>query len=705
MYSLLASTPTLRMAALHLVRPVARNILRLPCHLRSSRGLVPTLSRSCTALSPHRSVLFPTTATRFLTGATSPPYSAKKETSRVKGLRLHLDVESSALIDTHREALRSVLAALRTIPEACAQDLRLLEAEIRRLGDGFFMLVVAGEYNAGKSSLINALVGRDVLGEGPTPTTSAVTKLKYADEPAAGVEDEDGVVVVGEPVSVLANRLQIVDTPGTNAIDRGHEALTRDFLPLCDIVLFVTSADRPFSESERLFLESIRKWGKKVVMVVNKMDLLDEKGRAEVVDFVSGAAKSLLGSEPKVFALSSKYAKMAKVGVEGNDGMNWEASGFASLEDYINESLDSLERLRLKLRASASVGKTLAEKYILILESNKAVVDADLEAIRNIESHLQRHEETIRKASPGHLARVENVLMEILDRADAFFDSHIRLSNLWNLSNRASVEQIFEDEVVKGTAKAVKRQIQGLGEWLSDASSKNLAETTALFSRRVGERAREISALYRHEGTSAEDCSLSFPGFPSARDIEIPGGCERFVTRLSEVSDDLSTDYISRREGKLFADKIADSVRLSAGLGVGALGSLSVFLVNSSSLAPTIFLGDPTVAVIAGVLGALGLMAVPRRRMALRAELRAKVANTRARLRNELRIRIDEQLNAHVSNIREALRPFADFSETKNQELRERTALVQEALRAVQRLSDRLNAVDSLKRGRGLDEG
>lgn len=686
------------MAALHLLRPVARNIIRLPSHIRSSHRLAHSISRSCAVASIQRSVLFSTTAKRSPAEATSALHSSPEESSTTKGLRLRLDVESSALIDTHREALRSVLAALRTVPEACTGDLRLLEAEIRRLGDGFFMLVVAGEYNAGKSSLINALVGRDVLGEGPTPTTSAVTKLKYADEPTDGVEDEDGVLVVGEPVNVLANRLQIVDTPGTNAIDRGHEALTKEFLPLCDIVLFVTSADRPFSESERLFLESIRKWGKKVVMVVNKMDLLEGEARAEVVDFVSGAAKSLLGSEPKVFALSSKHAKMAKAGIGREESMNWEPLGFASLEDYINESLDSSERLRLKLRASASVGKTLAEKYILVLESNKVVVDADMETTQNIELLLQRHEEAIRKASPGHFARVENVLIEILDRADLFFDSHFRLSNLWSLSNRASMEQIFEDEVIKGIAKAVKRQIQGFGEWLSDASSKNLAETTALFSRRVGERAQEISALHRHQGINAENCSLSFPRFLSARDIEVPGGRERLVTRLSEVSDDLSTDYVSRREGKLIADKIADSVRSSAGLGVGAVGLLSVFLVNSSSLAPAIFLGDPTVPVIAGVLGALGLMAVPRRRMVLRAELRGKITNTRARLRNELQSRLDEQLNAHVSGIREAIRPFADFSETKNQELMKRTALVHESLRAVQRLDDKLNTVDSLER-------
>lgn len=176
-------------------------------------------------------------------------------------MRLRIDLNSEQLIDEHRDALNRALRAISDIPEAVKRDISLIESEATRLGDGFFMLVVAGEYNSGKSSLINALLGKSVLEEGPTPTTSQVTKLKYSPVSQEPYLDGDGVLVRCEQVDLLSTRLQIVDTPGTNAIDRHHEALTRDFLPLCDIVLFVTSADRPFSESERLFLESIRTWG------------------------------------------------------------------------------------------------------------------------------------------------------------------------------------------------------------------------------------------------------------------------------------------------------------------------------------------------------------------------------------------------------------------------------------------------------------
>ena len=95
-----------------------------------------------------------------------------------------------------------------------------------------------------------------------------------------------GLEIIAAPLDLLRT-INIVDTPGTNAVRREHEALTREFVPRSDLVLFVTSADRPFTESERAFLQSIRDWGKKIVLVVNKVDLLrDDEAREQVRAFV-----------------------------------------------------------------------------------------------------------------------------------------------------------------------------------------------------------------------------------------------------------------------------------------------------------------------------------------------------------------------------------------------------------------------------------
>src|SRR4029453_8841981 len=126
------------------------------------------------------------------------------------------------------------------------------------------------------------------------------------------------------PADVL-REITVVDTPGTNAIIRGHEELTRNFVPRADLVLFVTSADRPFTESERGFLAHTRQWGKKIVFGVNKIDLLTTPAeRTEVIEFVRRHGTELLGETPEVFPVSARGAQEAR---NGGGTEAWEASG------------------------------------------------------------------------------------------------------------------------------------------------------------------------------------------------------------------------------------------------------------------------------------------------------------------------------------------------------------------------------------------
>jgi len=134
---------------------------------------------------------------------------------------------------------------------ASKDHMESLGQSIRQLDD-LFLLVIVGEFNAGKSAFINALLGQKMLKEGVTPTTSQVTILRYGETAGSNLVEE-GHTLMLFPVDLLSE-LSIVDTPGTNAVIRQHEELTTNFIPRADLVLFVTSADRPFTESERAFM-------------------------------------------------------------------------------------------------------------------------------------------------------------------------------------------------------------------------------------------------------------------------------------------------------------------------------------------------------------------------------------------------------------------------------------------------------------------
>jgi small GTP-binding protein len=184
---------------------------------------------------------------------------------------------SSSLISPAVEALRSrqraattTLERLLTKQDADERDVGVLRESVTTL-DAIFLVCIVGEFNAGKSSLINALIGGEYCKVGVLPTTDTVTLLGQAAAQSAPRPATDGVLVKGVEAAPWLRDVSIVDTPGTNTLDARHTALTSDFVPRADVVVFVTSAERPFSESEALFLRSIREWGKKIVFVVNKV--------------------------------------------------------------------------------------------------------------------------------------------------------------------------------------------------------------------------------------------------------------------------------------------------------------------------------------------------------------------------------------------------------------------------------------------------
>ena len=259
--------------------------------------------------------------------------------------------------------------------------------------DSLFLLVVAGEFNAGKSAF-NALLGERILEEGVTPTTSRIHVVTYGSAVKSTALDE----ITDEfsaPIELL-REIHIVDTPGTNAIERHHEAITQKFLPRADIVFFLTSADRPLTESERLFLSQIREWGKKVVMVLNKIDILESRGRIvqQILTFIKESMQRLLGFMPEIFPVAARPALQAK---QAANAEALAATRFDKLEDYIATTLDEQERLRLKLLNPLGLGTRTTGKYLKEIEDRAKLLAGDAETIDRIERELKIYQEDMSK--------------------------------------------------------------------------------------------------------------------------------------------------------------------------------------------------------------------------------------------------------------------------------------------------------------------
>ena len=347
--------------------------------------------------------------------------------------------------------------------------------------DRLFLLVVIGEFNAGKSAFVNALVGARVLEEGVTPTTTKLQVLQYG-ETAGRMIDASGADVVTAPVAFLQD-INIVDTPGTNAIFREHERLTNEFVPQADLVLFVTSADRPFTESERSFLQNIRDWGKKIVVVINKIDLLERpEEREQVRQFVAEHSRALLTTTPEIFPVSSRRALRKKLGESVDDPVPGDR--FDDLERYISSTLDEKERLRLKLLNPLGIGTRLAQTTRQTIVARIAVLRDDLQTIDDIERQLEVYRTDLSREFEFRLSEIDNVLQQFENRGIAFFDDTLRVGRIPDLLNKARIQREFERTVVGQTPQQIEKQVHDVIDWMVASELRQWQAVTEHVNRR-----------------------------------------------------------------------------------------------------------------------------------------------------------------------------------------------------------------------------
>ena len=339
-----------------------------------------------------------------------------------------IDPTTQALLERERVLLDDAVAFL-TESTPSLEEIGLL-VEARKGLEELFLLVIVGEFNAGKSSVINAMLGQKALKEGILPTTNEITVLKFGEKPRTE-QSKDGFYTQLIPADLL-REVNIVDTPGTNVILERQQRLTEEFVPRADLVLFVLSADRPMTESEVKFLSYIRKWGKKVAFVINKCDRLENQGEVdEVSGFVADNAERLLGvTDPAVLPVSAKAALAAKE--RGGSELD-----FARLEDYILSFLgagdkkgkNSGEGLRLKLGTPLQVGTMLFGAAEEILAQERAEAVEELQQAEGVDAAMDKYRAAMEADFGAQVQAVRTAVNGAVGRCDDLLDATLRLTN------------------------------------------------------------------------------------------------------------------------------------------------------------------------------------------------------------------------------------------------------------------------------------
>jgi GTPase SAR1 family protein len=423
---------------------------------------------------------------------------------------------SLATFHERRHEVIKALGALRAVSSQIGTHSlagRIDSEIIQRLEADRFHLVVVGEFNHGKSTFVNALLGRVLLPAGVTPTTAVIHHLHYAPEPVARVVYNDGAaesitleqlrywavgddaaqtsenvkfIELGYPAKLLEDRIVLVDTPGVNDLSHQRADITYSYIPRSDAVIFLLDAGQMLKESERVFLveKLIGKSRDKIIFVVNKVDIWSPEERGEALGYVHQQLSKLV-KDPVIFPLSAQAVLAGRGETSGMPELLahltrflGEERGRIMLDHALAEGLgvagllrQGLDAKRIALRMSSeeldrriAIIKKDAEGQLQTIDQRRATIREEVSAIKAwARRDLERFVDDVSKQIPTIVDKASSD--EIRQHLAAFLEQTFRE---WAQAETQEIASALEQLAEKIIA-LVKEDAQEAGKKLGDA--------------------------------------------------------------------------------------------------------------------------------------------------------------------------------------------------------------------------------------------
>jgi len=424
---------------------------------------------------------------------------------------------AGATLDERKAAIRGVLADLAAAAEAAglpsvARDVR--ETRLPKLDDERFTIVVLGEFNHGKSTFINALLGAPVLPTGITPTTAVLTHVTAGPKLAATVVLESGerktvdakklgewltvegsaaptsgsgstvhhVELTHPAAAALGERVTIVDTPGVNDINEQRAEITYGYLPRADAAVFLLDATQILTASERQFLEAriLRSTRDRLVFAVAKADLLDAAELAETLAF---ARKHLavIVPEPVVLPVSAKRALAGEGDASGMPALVAALGATVAHERrrlLLDNALADATRLAAFVRQSLAIRRHSLELPMGELETR---IGRAKERLHSGKKGLESAAETIRAETAALKARVRQDLADFAAEFRARLPGDIDDPAIDGVDVRRYLSFFVQDTWKAWTeaeGEIVAAELDRLAEQIIQVTNENIRDVT-----------------------------------------------------------------------------------------------------------------------------------------------------------------------------------------------------------------------------------
>ena len=380
----------------------------------------------------------------------------------------------------------------------------------KRLDQGRFHLAVLGQVKRGKSTLLNALLGEDVLPTAVVPLTAIPTFIQYGPERLLRVrylDNRPDTEIKGEPLKWLQEQLAgfvtetdnpenrkgvreveiahpaailrdvvLIDTPGIGSTYRHNTEVTINFLPQCDAALFIVSADPPITEVEVAFLKEIQGRVAKLFFILNKVDYLTDEDRNAALEFYRTVLTRDAGIDPKdrIFAISARKGLQAK---DTDNTRLWEESGLAEVSDHL---IAFLTEEKNRVLREAIAGKTLDVLNDVSLQTGLEIRALEL-PLNELESRLELFDQKIAEIKKQRM-HAQDILLGDQKRLHEHLETY---SKDQRIPLREQLTKIAEDAIAAAPANPEQAAQQAVAEAIPVWFERELGRISSMEGEQV----------------------------------------------------------------------------------------------------------------------------------------------------------------------------------------------------------------------------
>lgn len=547
----------------------------------------------------------------------------------------------------------------------------------------WFLEYTLGEFNSGKSTVINALLGERYLKEGVVPTTNEITFLRYTDldiEQQQCERHPDGQYICYIPAPIL-KEMTIVDTPGTNVILQRQQRLTEEFVPRADLLLFVISADRPLTGSEIAFLRYSQQWKKKAVFVLNKADIYQNNHELEeAMSFIKDNIQRLLNTEDVIlYPVSARSALEAKLMATTNVGrLNEELStsdshygaiSFFELENFLYSFLDGstipgMDRMRLKLETPVAIADRLISACETLVTQDYRYAKQDLAAVEDIVNNVNDFALNMVTESLSWRRPTLSLIETTKSRVVELVEANLQLSNFDIIAsyafkgekNALPTTSRIQNDIIGPAVSAVQKILEEYGNWLYSKYTQQ-------------GRLYKESFEKRWPSLSHESSQINFETDQLLKKVDQAG---------SQVIDNFSSNAVS----KSFEQEVREMILGTFGqLGVAGLSASLLTSVLQTTLDDLLALG------ICSAGGYLAISTFPARRQKVIDKVKRKADTLAYELEEAMKKDLTEAIENLDTFVKVLSKPYQDEAQNRLNrlvEIQEELSNVEKKLRTLQ---------------------